>query len=161
MAKHVLNTGAEDYDFVLIGITCSENQYFLSTAIGDALNISFFLSDYVPFSLKEGKIFRFSLFRFLDEELGVEYFFVPNASNFEDVNPNAPASDNLFSGLEVEETVRLIKELPKTDYFIILKGENIHNVQFKIIDRLKTIPEIIQIQLIEANELASKRNLIF
>lgn len=161
MAKHVLNTGADDYDFVLIGITCSENQYFLSSVVGDALNLSFFLSDYIPFSLKEGKIFKFSLYRFLDEELGLEYFFIPNSSNFEDLNPNMQTTADLFAEINVEETTRLIKELPKTDYFILLKGENIHNVQFKIIDRLKTIPEIIQIQLIEPNELQSKRNLIF
>ncbi len=161
LAKHTLNTSHEDYDFVLIGITSSENQYFLNSVIGDALNFNFYLSDYIPFSLKEGRIFKFSLYRFLDDELGLEYFFIPNTSNFEDVNPNQFPENSLFAELEVEESVRLIKELPKTDYFIILKGENIHNVQHKVIDRLKTIPEIIQLQLIEATELQSKSNLIF
>ena len=63
--------------------------------------------------------------------------------------------------MDVDESVKLIKELPKTDYFIILKGEDLHNYQFKIVDKLKTIQEILQVQIIEANELVSKRNLIF
>ena len=49
----------------------------------------------------------------------------------------------------------------KTDYFLILKGEDIHQYQFKVLDRLKTIEEVIQVQTIEANDLPSKRNLIF
>jgi hypothetical protein len=61
----------------------------------------------------------------------------------------------------IDERMRLIKELPKTDYFLILKGEDLHNYEFKIIALLKTLPEIIQVQSIAVNELASKRNLMF
>ena len=159
MAKHLLNTSDEDFDFVLIGITCSENQYRLLSKINDALGINLFLSDYMPFNLKDGRIFKFSLYRFVDEELRLEYFFVPNTSNFEGPNPNN--TDDLFAGLDIDESVKLVKELSRTDYFIILKGEDLHNIRFKIMEHLKTIDEIIQLQAIEPNELQSKRNLIF
>jgi len=166
VAKYVLNTSEDDLDFVLIGISCLENQYSLAALIDDALKIKLFLSDYVPFNLKEGRIFKFSLYRFLDEELGLEYFFIPNSSNFEvpvaiGTNLNNTNTGDLFEGMDVDESVKLIKELPKTDYFLILKGEDLHNYQFKIMDKLKSFPEIIQIQAIEPHDLPSKRNLIF
>lgn len=161
MAKYVLNTNQDDLDFVLIGITCLENQYQVAGLIDDLLKTKLFLSDYIPFNLKEGRIFKFSLFRFLDEELGLEYFFIPNSSNFEEPNMNRTNINDLFAGVDVDESVKLIKELPKTDYFLILKGEDLHNYQFKIIEKLKTHPDVIQIQAIETDDLPSKRNLIF
>jgi len=161
LAKYVLNTNKEDLDFALLGITCPENQYSILSRVNDVLQTDLRLSDYVPFSLKDGKVFKFSLFHFLDEELGLEYFLVPNTSNFEEPNINASTGNDLFKGLEVDESVKLVKELPKTDYFLILKGEDIHQYQFKVLDRLKTIEEVIQVQTIEANDLPSKRNLIF
>jgi hypothetical protein len=161
VAKHFLNTGDEVFDFVLVGITCPENQYRLVSLLNDTLGINLFLSDYPPFNLKDGKLFRFSLYRYLDEELGLDYSFIPNTSNFNEPNPNTVQTGDLFSELEVDESVRLVKELPKTDYFLILKGEDLHNVQFKIMELLKTIDEIIQLQAIEPHDLQSKRNLIF
>lgn len=167
MAKHVLQNSDDEIDFVLIGLSTSENQYVLVSLIDRNLNINLRLSDHVPFALKDSKLFHFSLYHFLDEEIGLEYFFISNSSNFEvpiaiGTNPNSAGSEgDLFSGIEVDESVKLIKELPKTDYFLILKGEDLHNYQFKIIQKLKTLPEIIQIQAIEPIDLPSRRNLIF
>jgi hypothetical protein len=146
---------------VLLGIVCQENQYQTLSSVNDVLKINLRLSDYIPLSLKGGKIFKFSLFHHIDEELGLEYYLIPNTSNFEEPHVNTSVSNDLFGELEVEESVKLVKELPKTDYFIILKGEDIHNYQFKVVDKLKTVDEFIQVQTIEANDLPSKRNLIF
>jgi hypothetical protein len=161
LAKYVLNTSTDDLDFVLLGIVCQENQYQTLSSVNDVLKINLRLSDYIPLSLKGGKIFKFSLFHYIDEELGLEYYLIPNTSNFEEPHANTSVSNDLFGELEVEESVKLVKELPKTDYFIILKGEDIHNYQFKVVDKLKTVDEFIQVQTIEANDLPSKRNLIF
>lgn len=147
----------------------------MAAALDRTLKIKLFLSDYIPFNLKEGRIFKFSLFRFPDEELGLEYFFIPNTSNFEvptdfgvsaqpnaiGTNANVEQNNDLFAGLDVDQSIKLIKELPKTDYFLILKGEDLHTHQYKIIDKLKTLSEIIQIQAIEPQDLPSRRNLIF
>lgn len=161
MAKYVLNTNSEDFDFVLLGIACQENQYQTLSAINDVLKIQLRLSDYIPLSLKGGKIFKFSLYHYLDEGLGLEYYLIPNSSNFEESNINTVGANDLFGDVDVDESVKLIKELPKTDYFIILKGEDTHNYQFKIVDKLKLVEEFIQVQTIEATELPSRRNLIF
>jgi hypothetical protein len=161
LAKYVLNTSDDDFDFVLIGLVCLENQYHVINAVNEALKINLILSDYLPFNLKGGKLFKFSLYHFIDEALGIDYYLIPNTSNFEEPNINETKSDDLFGGFDVDESVKLIKELPKTDYFILLKGEDLHNYQFKIVDKLKTIQDVIQVQTIEPNELSSKRNLIF
>lgn len=160
MAKHFLDTH-DDFDFALLSIVCQENQYVMFSVINDVLKIDLRLSDYVPFNLKDGKLFKFSLYHFVDEELGLEYFLVPNTSNFAEPNINAASSNDLFNDLVVDERAKLVKELPKTDYFLILKGEDIHHYQFKVMEKLKTLSEVIQIQSIVANDLASKRNLIF
>jgi len=161
VAKHVLNSGIDDFDFTLLGMTSPENQYFMVSAINDALKINLSLNDYVSFVLKDKKSFNFSLYHFSDEDLRLEYFMIPNGSNFEEPKKNTAVSNNLFSGIEVNESVRLIKELPKTDYFLLVKGEEYYTYEHKIIERIKTIPEIIQVQNIEPTELPSKRNLIF
>ena len=161
MAKHVLNTNENDFDFALMGIVCPENQYVILSLVNEALKINLRLSDYVPFSLKDGKLFKFSLYNVVDEELNLEYFLIPNTSNFEEPNLNTSEMNDLFKGLDVDESVKLVKELPKTNYFLIVKGEDLHYYQFKIMEKLKTIVEIVQVQTIEANDLPSKRNLIF
>jgi len=161
MAKYSLNTSNEDFDFVLIGLMCANNQYQVIGAINDILKINLQLQAFVPYNLKDGKLFNFSLFNFLDEDLGLEYNVIPNQSNFEGPNINSSSTNDLFSSTIIEESVRLIKELPKTDYFIVLKGEDLHNYQFKIIDKLKTVSDFLQVQPIAVEELPSKRNLMF
>ena len=161
MAKHILHNNEDLIDFVLIGISCAENQYLVCQLLNEALTIKLFLSDFIPFNLKEGKLFRFSLFRYLDEQLALEYYLVPNRSNFENPLQHQNTTNDLFAGMDVEERLQLIAELPKTDYFLILKGEDLHNHQFKIMELLKHHPDIIQVQAIEPKELPSRRNLIF
>ena len=129
--------------------------------INDALGTDLILSNFIPYNLKSGKAFTFSLYSYSDEELGIHYDVIPNTSNFEEPNINQGASGSLFSDVDVDESVKLIRELPKTDYFLILKGEDLHMHQFKILDKLKTIEPIIQLQQIQAADLPSRRNLIF
>ena len=161
MAKYLLNTNEEELIFTLIGITCSEDQYRLISLINDQLNINLVLSDYLPLITKDDRVFKFSLFKFIDEDLRLEYNLIPNTSNFEEPKLSNSQMTDLFSGFNLEESSKLIKELPKTDYFLILKGDETHLFQFKIIEKLKNINEIIQIQTIEQHDLSSKKNLIF
>ena len=160
MAKHILNS-KDELDFVLLGLQSQENQYSLISSVNKTLGTEFILSDHIPYNLKDGKLFYFSLYRFASEEFGIEYFFIPNNSNLDTAQINEVGGEGLFADLNMDENIKLIKELPKTDYFIILKGEDLHLFQFKIIERLKTIKEIIQIQSIEPNDLPSKLNLVF
>ncbi len=161
MAKHFLNSNKDDLDFLLIGLMSSENQYSIVASVNKALGTEFILSDNIPFNLKDGKLFYFSLYRYLSEEFGLEYYLIPNNSNFSDADAAKGGGEDLFADHNIEESTRLIKELPKTDYFIILKGEDLHLFQFKIIEQLKTITDIIQVQSIEPRDLPSRMNLVF
>lgn len=161
MAKHFLNNSTDDLDFLLIGLRSAENQYSIVTSVNEVLGTELVLSDNIPYNLKDGKLFYFSLFRYVSEEFGQEYFLIPNNSNFEESQNNKTGGEDLFADLNVEESTKLIKELPKTDYFLILKGEDLHLAQFKIIELLKTIKDIQQVQTIEPRDLPSKMNLVF
>lgn len=160
MAKHTLGSNDDELDFALIGITSPEDQYTMVTLLDNALQITFRLSDYIPFALKTSRIFHFSLYHYFDEALGLELNLVPNSSNLEQQG-NTPQSTDLFAELDVDEKVRLIKELPKTDYFLILKGEDLHNYSYRMVEKIKAIPGVVQVTTIEPADLPSKRNLIF
>src|SRR4051812_7792951 len=114
MAKHFLNNTGDELDFALIGLLSPENQYSIVSSVNAALGTEFTLSDHVPFNLKDGKLFYFSLYRYVSEEFGLEYFLVSNSSNFEGGKENDNTGEDLFSDVNVEESTRLIKELPKT-----------------------------------------------
>jgi hypothetical protein len=161
LAKHVLNTGGDDLDFLLFGIVCAEDQYRMTSLINDALGTELALSSYIPFNLKNGRAFTFSLFSYSDEDLGLQYHLVPNNSNLEQPNLNTGTGKGLFAEIDVDENVKLIRELPRTDYFLIVKGEELHNFQFRISDKLKSIDVILQVQPVSPSELPSRRNLIF
>ncbi|MBL7902314.1 MAG: IPExxxVDY family protein [Bacteroidia bacterium] len=162
MAKpHVLNINDEDFEFALLGLSILKDQYETAITINNTLLIRLELNNHFSLALKDNKLFRFSLFSYFDKEFGIEYLLVPNASNFEEPNLNAAANADLFSEIAVEERSLLIKELPKTDYFLILKGEEIEGHKHKIIQRLKTMDDLLSVQLIDVSELPSKSHLVF
>ncbi len=162
MAKaHVLNINDEDYEFALIGLSLIKDHYEAVISTNETLLIQLELNNTFHLSLSNNKLFRFSLFSFNDADFGIEYIFIPNASNFEEPNINQPTNSNLFSGIEVEERSYLVKELPKTDYFLILKGEEIEVHKHKVFQKLKTIKDVLSVQLIDVAELPSRSNLVF
>lgn len=161
MAKHTLNTGGGELDFLLIGLMSQDNLYSAVSAVNDAIGTDLALSDNIPYNLKEGKLFYFSLFYCASEEFGLEYYFIPNSSNLDSAGEKNTSGGDLFSELKVEESTKLIKELPKTDYFLIVKGDDLHLHQFKIAEKLKGAPGILQVQIIEQKELPSRMNLVF
>ena len=162
MAKpHVLNINEEVYEFALLGLSILKDQYETAISINETLLIRLELNNHFSLALKDNKLFRFSLFSYLDKEFGIEYLLVPNASNFEEPNINTAGNADLFSEIAVEERSLLIKELPKTDYFLILKGEEIEGHKHKVIQRIKTMNDLLSVQLIDVSELPSRSNLVF
>src|SRR4051812_32142282 len=141
----------------------SENQYSIVSLVNAALGTEFILSDNIPYNLKDGKLFYFSLYKYISEEFGLEYYLIPNNSNFDKPldGTREEGQGDLFMDINVDESTKLIKELPKTDFFIILKGEDLHLFEHKVMQQLKTIKEIIQVQSIEPSELPSRMNLVF
>ena len=161
MAKHVLHSGGSDPDFVLIGISSADDQYRVTTLVNETLGIALELADYVPFHLKSGRLFSFSLYRHFDETLSLEYMLVPNASNFEQPGSGPSKAADLFGGQEIDESTRLIKELPKTDYLLLLRGEAQEHYQFRVLQLLRDSGAFTQVQVIDARTLQSRSNLFF
>jgi hypothetical protein len=112
--------------------------------------------------MKEGRFFDFSVFQFLDEEMGLEYFFLPNKSNFKP-QENQSLQNDLFasSDMQVEEAALLVPELPHTNYFLILKGESAIHEQYQVFKALKDVEVIQQVHEIIPERLNSKHNLVF
>jgi hypothetical protein len=160
LAKHYLNTPADDLDFLLFGIVSGDSQYRVVSLLNGGLGIDLTLSEFVQLTVKPRKMFSFSLFHYQDEELSLEYYFIPNISNSDDLSARPQAAD-LFSEVNVEERARLIKELPKTDYFLIVRGERATTYGQRIMETLKQVEGLGRVQSIEPAELASSRNLIF
>jgi hypothetical protein len=163
MAKYTLHNDPDEFNFLLFGIACSENQYVLASNINTALGIDLHLSDYIDLSHRMGKDFKFSFFNYLDEEFNLEYNLVPNKSNNVPKEDGAANSGDLFSAFNenVDESSRLIPELTKTDYLLLIKGDEHYNFTYKITEALKKIPEIISLQEIIPEKLSNKNNLIF
>lgn len=161
MAKHALHNASDELDFSLLGISCADDQYRVTSLVNDALGTDLFLSDYVPMNLRSGKLFSFSLFRYTDENLGLEYYLVPNASNLEQPGTQPAAGNDLFSGQDVDERTLLIKELPRTDYFLLLKGEMQLHYLHIVADRLRKAGVFSGVQEIDAQSLQSRKNLLF
>jgi len=159
MAKYTLNN-EEDLDFAAISISCPDDLYATLNAVDAALGIELLLIEHAPFTLKANKVFKFSLYQHVDEDLGLEYFFIPNLSDFE-VSNEMRAGQDLFSEEKVEERTRLIKELPRTDYFLTLKGEALEHTSLLITELLRQCPTFTQVNPIAVQDLPSRRNLIF
>ena len=163
MARHTLHSDPEEFNFLLFGIACSENQYVLASNINTALGIDLQLSNYIDLSHRMGKDFKFSFYDYQDEEFNLEYNLIPNKSNNVAKEKKDTNGGDLFSMFneDIDESSRLIPELTKTDYLLLIKGDEHYNFTYKITDALKKIPEIISLQEIIPEKLANKNNLIF
>jgi hypothetical protein len=159
MAKHVLQPSADDLDFDLIGITTAMNQYETVAVLNRALAIDLTLEGFVPMQTKDGKLFNYSLYAFDDEALGLNYSLIPNASNLE--GNNGTAGTGLFSDVVVEGTARLIRELPRTNYFLLVKGEITNHLLHKILETLQKENGMYNVDFISVGDLPSRKNLIF
>ena len=162
MAKHTLDF-TDDFNFLLYGISSNENQYLLVNNINNALHIDLRLESYIDLSHRIGKEFRFSFFSFMDDELNLEYILIPNRSNFTNEEKSQTDKNNLFSLLNenFDESSRLIPELTKTDYLLLIKGDEYYHHSYKIADAIKKTESVIRLQEIIPDTLESKSNLIF
>jgi hypothetical protein len=162
MAKYTLQNDLNIFDFVLLGIASPENQYVLVNAVNFDLCISLELHQVLKISQKHGRLFDFSLYGFVDEDMGLEYYLLPNKSNYQPKTGNEKPND-LFasSNQQVEEAALLVPELPHTNYFLILKGESAFHEQYEIFKYLKKVHGIQQVHEIIPERLPSKNHLVF
>lgn len=162
MAKYTLQNDLNIFDFVLLGIASPENQYVLVNSVNHQLNLFLELDQVLKIGTKQGRLFDFSVYGFTDENMGLEYFLLPNKSNYQPKS-SAGKSNDLFASIhqQVEEAALLVPELPHTNYFLILKGESAFHEQYEVFKSLKKVTAIHQVHEIIPERLASKNHLVF
>jgi hypothetical protein len=162
MAKYTLEK-PDDFNFLLYGIVCPDNQYVLVNAINATLDIDLRLEEYIDLSHRMGKDFKFSFYSFLDEEFNLEYNLLPNRSNYTPKENQEDREGDLFAMFNenVDESSRLIPELTKTDYLLLIKGDEFYHFSHKISSALKSVSEIVAVQEVVPEKLSSRSNLIF
>ncbi len=158
--KYSLDSEFEDFNFLLFGISTTLDQYSVISQINNLLKIDLSLQIIIPYYLKDNGTFNYNLYSCEVPELFLEFNLIANLSNFE-TTPEASITNDLFTGHAVEERARLIKELPKTDYFIIVKGEQLYAYENKIYDKLKQVNYFTKVQQIQPDELKSANHLLF
>ncbi|MFO0323095.1 MAG: IPExxxVDY family protein [Bacteroidota bacterium] len=165
MALHSLDIyDDEHFDFDIISISSSASIYSVISELNQSLNIDLKLRDFLDFSHKEGEQFLFPLYTHLHEELNIEFNLISNQTSFQ--SPDRKSSQlgiDLFSG-NVQRHTKLLAELEKSDYFLIIKGDNrfLHN--YSIIEAIKNNVNFISVHEIYLEKLKdkkSKTNLLF
>ena len=126
-----------DFNFFLLGISSSENDYRLSWEMNKKLKIS--LRKGADHVIKRKEIEQvFLVYAFSDEETYLQYFLIANKS------------ENGF----------LIEELRNIDYFLQIHGDITDKQQKQIISSVKNIKGVIGIFKLDINTLKSKNKLI-
>jgi len=134
--KHKL-TFQLDFNFFLLGISSSENDYRLSWEINKILEIS--LRKGTDHITKRKEIEQvFLVYTFNDEEGYLQYFLIANKS----------------------ENGYLIEELRNIDYFLQIHGDLIDKQQEQIISSVRNIKGVTGIFKLNINTLKSKNRLI-
>lgn len=154
----------EHFDFDVFSIRTTESIYRVVYEINEALNIDLQLSDLLDYTHKEGQDFYFPLYTFWHEELNIEFNVLPNQTSFQPhyAKQQQQATD-LFGG-NVEHTTRLLPELEKTDYYLLIKGDNrltySHTI-FSIIKKISSFQMVEEIILDNLKDKKAKGNLLF
>ncbi|MCH7658487.1 MAG: IPExxxVDY family protein [Bacteroidetes bacterium] len=133
--KHKL-TFQFDFNFFLLGISSSENDYRLSWEINKKLKISLKKSKDHVIKRKETEQF-FPVYMF-DDELYIQYFLIGNHC----------------------ENGYLIEELRNIDYFLQIHGDLTDRQQEQIISSVRNIKGITGLFKLDINSLKSKNKLI-
>lgn len=129
-----------DYEFCLIGIVCSEQDYRLCWALNSALNLHLAKTEE-----HEAEFSKHSLFSYAKEELFREYFLLANKGE---------------SFPQGGEYYQLIEEHKHLDYFLIIKGSLEEEEKKHITELIKKQDIVSAAYLIDVISLKGKQNLI-
>ncbi len=165
MATYSLDNFAEEiFDFDIFSITCTESIYKVVFELNQALSINLQLNDLLDFKHKEGEDFYFPLFTFEHEALNIEFNLLPNQTSFQPKSETITQKTiDLFEG-DIEQTTKLIPELEKSDYFLIIKGDTRYLYNHIIFESIRLNPTFIIVQQLFIEDLKdkkAKRNLLF
>lgn len=166
MAKFTLDI-EYDFNFILFAISSHEPDYKLCIAMNRALGLDFTREE--PIELKNKKQedqLLFSFFYYEDEEKYIEYNLVSNKSynsskTTEVKKMNQPSLFGETDPAAMEQKAYLVPELASADFLFIVRTDYEPDLVTFIENKLKQIPFVLNVSIVDVNDLPSKKNLIF
>lgn len=163
MATYSLDIHAEEhFDFDLFSITCNESIYRVIHELNNDLDIDLQLNELLDYTHKEGEDFYFPVYSFQHIELNIEFNLLQNQTSFQPPVKKKQVTD-LFAG-EVEHTTRLMPELDKTDYLLLIKGDNRYLYNHTILETIQQNNSFIAVHELFIEDIKDKKsrtNLLF
>jgi hypothetical protein len=154
----------EHFDFDLFSITCNESVYRVIHELNNDLDIDLQLNELLDYTHKEGQDFYFPVYTFQHETLNIEFNLLQNQTSFQPKsNKQSSEPIDLFAG-EVEETTKLMPELDKTDYFLLIKGDNRYLYNHTILETIQENKNFLSVQELFMEDIKDKKsrtNLLF
>lgn len=150
-----------DYNFLLFGINCSEEEVRFCWLLNKALNTDFRRKNDIELRhIKSGTTNTFPLFEYISKPFELE------PENYNEDSDKADVAEELDVIFHLvgnrNEHGYLIPEQPRVDYFLIVRGELEDQVDAdEVLKAIRQIPKVHLAFGIEPESLKSKENLIF
>jgi hypothetical protein len=159
--KRISHGDYADFDFLLIGISSNADELKICWLMNRAFSLDLERQDDVEIKhLKSGLVSNFCNFIFEKKSI------VQEVASF--VNEGIAGKDFDESSVIYQllgnrhPSGNLIPEQPRMDYFLLLAGEGIHEIDSaSIVNELRKFNEIQAAFIIDVESLKSKNNLIF
>ena len=155
MQVHSLGLEECEEEYFLIGIHTTLEDFKLAFLLNKKLGTKFYRSK-KDLSFEEmKKQASFSLFNYLNLEYDFYWSLISNGSKKE--------NQTVFNELQLAAEIKtyLIPEKKKVDFFIKIQGNITYSFVSEIVNKIKTIDQIITSYQIDKNTLKSKDFLIF
>ena len=158
MKTHKLSLDdAFDEEFHLFAIYTDEEDYRIAFILNQHLNIQLKRSDAIIVKKTNAK---FSIFEYDDVAMYQNWFLLQNQSLSEKevINPLDLFSQNptIF-----QQKVFFLKELKKARFLLKIIAEDTNNLLKNINEKLKNIPQIYTVELVDLTHLKNKKSLLF
>ncbi len=164
MPTYSLDIHAEEhFDFDLFSITCDESVYRVIHELNNDLDIDLQLNELLDYTHKEGEDFYFPVYAFQHESLNIEFNLIQNQTSFQPSAKHKTQPTDLFAG-EIEHTTRLMPELEKTDYLLLIKGDNRYLYNHTILETIqknKSFTSAHELFMEDIKDKKSRTNLLF
>ena len=149
-----------DFDFTVIAIHCSLEEYRMAYLINKYAGLRLKSSDDVDFFIKNDK-YRFAAMRFDDHKNYQSYTLIANKYRLK--YAKRFVNSDLFTESESEhyKTLNLVPEVKNADYLLKIESDNGKIPMLALLAQLNQIPQIITAYNVEVSTLKSKQNLIF
>ena len=148
------------YDFDLIALHCSLEEYQLAFLLNKHLNLRLYrAAEDLSVSFKALCAY-FPIYHYEDKQRCLFYDLISNRNKSKLENIQAP--DDLFGNMITTEiNVRLIPELKNVDFLLKITEEGCVFSKTNTLAVLNNIPQIVTAYAIDVEELKTTENLIF